>query len=66
MIGGQQEEKRKCDMSLIWEWVFINKQTIINGFLKCYLGNALDGSQDDKIWKDDCMNQSDDTCMDVE
>ena len=42
-----------------------NKQAIINGFLKCYLGNVLDRSQDDKVWKDDCMTQSD-VIMDVE
>ena len=43
----------------------VSKQTIINGFLKCCISNALDGSQDDKIWKNDCMNQSDEN-MDVD
>ena len=36
------------------------KQILINCFLKCCISNALDGSQDNKIWKDDWMNQSDD------
>ena len=43
----------------------VSNQTIINGFPKCYITNALDGSQDDKIWKYDCMNESDDN-MNVE
>ena len=42
-----------------------SKQTIINVFLKYCISNALDGSQDDKLWKDDCMNESDDN-IDVE
>ena len=75
MIDGQHTytptgRQRRCDVSIICEWIIqawasISKQTIINGFLKCCISNALDGSQDDKIWKYDCMNQSDDN-MDVE
>ena len=50
---------------VIQEWASISKQTIINGLLKCCIRNALDVSQDDKIWKNDCMNESDDN-VDVE
>ena len=60
--------QRQCDMSLICKWIVqvwvsISKQTIINVFLKCCISNALDRSQDDQIWKDDCMNQSDDNIV---
>ena len=46
------------DLALICKWIVhvwqeLYPQIIVHSFVKCCISSALDGSQDDVVWKDD-------------
>jgi len=46
-------------------WRTIPESIIVRSFKKCYINNALDGSEDDIVWEDDCKDKDDtDSVMD--
>ena len=49
---------RAPDLALICKWIVhvwqeLDPQIIVHSFVKCCISSALDGSQDDVVWKDD-------------
>jgi len=40
-------------------WKAIPESIIIRPFKKCYISNALDGSEDDILWEDDGEDKHD-------
>ena len=49
---------RAPDLALICKWIMhvwqeLDLQIIVHSFVKCCISSALDGSQDDVVWKDD-------------
>ena len=40
-------------------WKAIPESIIIRSFKKCCIINALDGSEDDILWEDDCEDKDD-------
>jgi hypothetical protein len=40
-------------------WKAIPESSIIRSFKKCFISNALDGSEDDIQWKDDGEDKDD-------
>ena len=39
-------------------WLELDPKCIINGFKKCCISNALDGTEDDLLWEDDSIPQT--------
>ena len=49
---------KKPSVTLLCEWIraswsTISSESIIKGFKKCCISNALDGSEDDVLWEED-------------
>jgi len=44
-------------------WKAIPESIIFRSFKKCCISNALDGSEDDILWKDDGENKDDSECV---
>jgi hypothetical protein len=40
-------------------WKAIPESIIVRSFKKCCISNALDGSEDDIVWKDDVEDEDD-------
>jgi len=40
-------------------WKAISENIIVRSFKKCYISNALDGSEDDILWENDCEDKDD-------
>jgi hypothetical protein len=40
-------------------WKAIPESIIVRSFKKCYISNALDGSEDDILWEDDGEDKDD-------
>jgi hypothetical protein len=40
-------------------WKAILESIIVRSFKKCYISNALDGSEDDNLWEDDGEDKDD-------
>ena len=40
-------------------WKAIPESIIVRSFKKCYINNALDGSEDDILWEDDGEDKDD-------
>ena len=40
-------------------WTAIPESIIVRSFKKCCISNALDGSEDDILWEDDCEDKVD-------
>lgn len=46
-------------------WNAISPESIVNGFKKCCISNAMDGTEDDILWQDDSVEQGPSTSQDV-
>ena len=40
-------------------WKAIPESILVGSFKKCCISNALDGSEDDILWEDDCEDKDD-------
>ena len=59
-MSSMKKARRVCapDLALICKWIVhvwqeLDPQIIVHSFVKCCISSALDGSQEDVVWKDD-------------
>jgi hypothetical protein len=60
---------KKPSVTMLGEWILtdrgrISRESILAGFKKCCISNALDGAEDDNLWQDVKYENDDSDCED--